>query len=140
MSRPAKPARDERGGSQTVMVLLIMASLILVAGLVVDGGRKVAAAERAEAAAAGAARAGADASATSRLADRIDTTTAVLAARQYLAATPQVSGSVQLLAGGKLQVITQSTRPTVYLSAIGMSTVTGRGNAVAQLRQSEGPR
>ena len=140
MNQPDMAARDERGGSQTIMVLLIMMSLILVAGLVVDGGRKVAAAERAEAAAAGAARAGEDASAASRLAGRIDTTAAVLAARQYLAATPQVSGSVQLLAGGKLQVTTQSTRPTVYLSAIGMSTVTGRGDAVAQLLQSEGSR
>jgi len=140
MSRPGTPARDERGGSQTIMVLLIMASLILVAGLVVDGGRKVAAAERAEAAAAGAARAGSDASATSRLAGRIDTTAAVLAARQYLAGTPQVTGSVQLLAGGKLQVSTQSTRPTVYLSSIGISTVTGRGDAVAELLESEGSR
>ena len=140
MSRPGTPGRDERGGSQTIMVLLIMASLILVAGLVVDGGRKVAAAERAEAAAAGAARSGSDASATSRLAGRIDTTAAVLAARQYLAGTPQVTGSVQLLAGGKLQVSTQSTRPTVYLSSIGISTVTGRGDAVAELLESEGSR
>lgn len=134
------PAHGERGGSQTIMVLLIMVSLILVAGLVVDGGRKVAAAERAEAAAAGAARAGEDASAAGRLAGRIDTTAAVLAARRYLARTPEVSGSVQLLVGGKLQVTTQSSRPTVYLSAIGLSTVTGRGDAVAQLMQSQGAR
>lgn len=140
MRRPATFSRDERGGSQTIMVLLIMVSLILVAGLVTDGGRKVAAAERAEAAAAGAARAGADASARSRLAGRIDTTAAVLAARQHLAATSQVTGTVQLLAGGKLQVTTQSTRPTVYLSSIGISTVTGRGEAVAELLQSQGTR
>jgi Flp pilus assembly protein TadG len=125
--------RDERGGSQSILVLLIVVSLLLVAGLIVDGGRKVAAAQRAQAAAEGAARAGLNAAATDRIAGRPDTTAAVVAARSYLAGAPQVTGSVQLAAGGRLQVRTESTKPTVYLSAIGIGSVTGQGEAVAQL-------
>ena len=130
--------RDERGGSQSILVLLIVVSLLLMAGLIVDGGRKVAAAQRAEAAAEGAARAGLNAAATDRLAGRPDTTAAVIAARHYLSGAPQVSGSVQLLAGGRLEVRTESSRPTVYLSAIGLGSVTGHGEAVAQLIESGG--
>src|SRR4051794_37793228 len=124
---------DGGGGSQSILVLLIAVSLLLIAGLVVDGGRKVAAAQEAEAAAEGAARAGLNAAATGRLAGRANTTAAVLAARSYLAGAPQVHGSVQLLAGGRLEVRTESSRSTVYLSAIGIGMVTGRGDAVAQL-------
>lgn len=135
--RPCRRS-DERGGSQTVLVLLIVASLMLVAGLVVDGGRKIAAVQQAEAVAEGAARAGLNAAATDRLAGRPDTTAAVLAARRFLSGDPQVSGSVQLLAGGRLEVRTQSSRPTLYLSAIGIASVTGRGDAVADLIETGG--
>src|SRR3954452_5400621 len=117
--------RHEGGESQSILVLLIVASLLLMAGLIVDGGRKVAAAQQAEAAAEGAARAGLNAAATDRLAGRPDTTPPVIAARAYLAGAPKVSGSVQLAADGRLEVRTQSTRPTVSLSAIGLGTVTG---------------
>ena len=125
--------RDERGGSQSILVLLIVVSLLLIAGLIVDGGRKVAAAQQAQAVAEGAARAGLNAAATDRIAGRPDTTAAVLAARSFIAGAPQVTGSVQLGAGGRLEVSTESTKPTVYLSAIGLGTVTGQGQAEAQL-------
>ena len=54
---PRPRVRNERGLSMTPFVVVIMAALIMTAGLVIDGGQKVAAASRAETAAAGASRA-----------------------------------------------------------------------------------
>ena len=130
--------RGERGGSQSILLLGVVVALVLSAGLVVDGGRKTAAARDAEAVAAGAARAGLNAGATGRLAGRANTTAAVSAARSFLAGAPNVSGSVQLLPGGRLRVTTQSTQPTRYLSIVGINTVTGRGEATAELIESGG--
>jgi hypothetical protein len=130
--------RGERGGSQSILLLGVVVVLVLSAGLVVDGGQKTAAARDAEAVAAGAARAGLNAAATGRLAGRANTTAAVSAARSFLAGAPDVSGSVQLLPGGRLRVTTQSTQPTRYLSLIGITTVTGRGEATAELIESGG--
>jgi hypothetical protein len=130
--------RGERGGSQSILLLGVVVVLVLSAGLVVDGGRKTAAARDAEAVAAGAARAGLNAAATGRLAGRADTTAAVSAARSFLAGAPDVSGSVQLLPGGRLRVTTASTHATRYLSIVGIPTVTGRGEATADLLKSGG--
>jgi hypothetical protein len=55
---------DQRGLSMTPFVAVIMAALIMTAGLVIDGGQKVSAASRAETAAAGASRAAGNAAAT----------------------------------------------------------------------------
>lgn len=129
---------DSRGGSQSILVLLMVPVIIMVAGLVVDGGRKVAAAQRAEAAASSAARAGVDAAGTGQLAGRVDTTAAIRAVNQYLASTPQVTGTAVLLPGGRMRVRTQSSRATLYLSIIGVGTVTGRGDAVATLVETGG--
>ena len=137
-SRRHHPDRGERGGSQSILVLLVVVVLTLAAGLVVDGGRKTAAARDAHAVAASAARAGLNAAATGRLAGRADTAAAVTAARRVLASSPDVSGSVHLQAGGRLRVTTQSTKPTRYLSLIGVGTVTGRGEATAELIESGG--
>ena len=63
---------------------------------------------------------------------------AVSAARGFLAGAPNVSGSVQLLPGVRLRVTTQSTTPTRYLSIVGINTVTGRGEATAELIESGG--
>jgi hypothetical protein len=130
--------RDERGGSQSILLLGVVVALVLSAGLVVDGGRKTAAARDAEAVAAGAARAGLNAGATGRLAGRANTAAAASAARSFLAGAPNVSGSVQLLPGGRLRVTTQSTTSTRYLSIVGINTVTGRGEATAELIESGG--
>ena len=130
--------RGERGGSQSILVLLVVVVLTLAVGLVVDGGRKTAAARDAQAVAASAARAGLNAAATGRLAGRADTAAAVAAARRVLASSTDVSGSVHLQAGGRLRVTTQSTKPTRYLSLIGVGTVTGRGEATAELIESGG--
>lgn len=130
--------RDARGGSQSVFVLLMIPAIIMIAGLVVDGGRKVAAAQRAESAASASARVGQNAAALGELAGRPDTTAAVSQAQQFLARTPNVSGSVRLLPGGRLEVTTQSSEATLYLRLIGITSMTGRGQAVADLIETGG--
>lgn len=125
-----RPLRDERGQSISVFVLLIMGALVLVAGLVIDGGQQIAAASRAEAAAAGASRAAGNAAATRQLGGAEPAGAAVLAAKAYLAGDPSVQGTVTLREG-VVRVETRSSAPTIFLSVVGMTTVTGTGSAEA---------
>ncbi|WP_090594801.1 pilus assembly protein TadG-related protein [Auraticoccus monumenti] len=126
---------DERGQSLSIMVLVVLSSLFLLAGLVIDGGQQVVATRRAEAVAAAAARVGADAGAAALVAsaDRgASAADAGRAARAYLAQSPDVTGTVTLEAG-TVGVRTSSTEPTVFLSLIGVGSVTGEGSATAEL-------
>jgi len=124
--------RNERGQSVSVFSLLIMGAMILTAGLVIDGGQKVAAASRAEAAAAGAARAAANAAATQELAGRDPVGPAVTAARAYLAGQPDVEGSATV-AAGTVSVQTRATETTIFLGVLGINTLTAAGQAEANL-------
>ena len=103
-------ARDERGGGSVSVWMLLMVPVILVmAGLVFDGSRQISATQAAQDGAA----------------------VAVQAARQALSAAG-VDGSVQE-DGSTITVTTSQSRPTVFLSAIGISQVRGHGQAHAQL-------
>jgi hypothetical protein len=124
--------RDQRGLSISVLVLMIMGALIATAGLVIDGGQKVTASSRAETAAAGASRAAGNAAATQQLGGRNPAGAAVLAARTYLAGQPGVHGSVSV-ANGTVSITTTATEPTIFLAALGISQVTGSGQAVASV-------
>ena len=136
INRPVRdqrvPARDERGLSITPFVAVIFAALIMTAGLVIDGGQKVAAASRAETAAAGAGRAAGNAAATQELGAGDPVGAAIAAARNYLAGQPGVSGLVSVSAG-VIEVRTQATEPTILLSVIGIDAVTGTGRAQANI-------
>lgn len=136
-----KPGRrqslDERGQAVSVFVCVVFAAMIMTAGLVVDGGQQIAAATRAEVAAAGAARVAANARATGALGGSSTAGAAVLAARAYLAGQPGVVGTVAV-ANGVVTVDTSSTEPTVFLSIIGISSVSARGSASADLVPSGG--
>lgn len=124
--------RDQRGQSVSVLVILVMAAMIFTAGLVVDGGQKVAGTTRAEAAAAGATRAASNAAATEELAGDDAGGAAVTAARRFLAGQPDVAGSVSI-AAGVVRVETTTTSPTVFLSVIGIDAVTSTGSAEANI-------
>jgi Putative Flp pilus-assembly TadE/G-like len=130
--RQRLPARDERGLSITPFVAVVFAALIMTAGLVIDGGQKVAAASRAETAAAGASRAAGNAAATQELGAGNPVSAAIAAARNYLAGQPGVTGSVTVNAG-VVEVRTQATEPTIMLSVIGIHAVTGTGRAQASI-------
>lgn len=133
--RGADRRRDERGQSLSVLVMVVLASLFLLAGLVIDGGQQVVATRRAETVAAATARVGADAGAGALVSSSDRSQSAVdaaAAARSYLAQSPDVTGTVTLDAG-VVRVTTASTEPTVFLSLIGIASVTGRGSADAEL-------
>lgn len=131
--------RSERGsGSNSAAVLLLVPVIILVAGMVVDGGRKASADAQSEATANAAARAGADAAASSRLVGRLDTNAAVTAAQSVVAAQPGMTGTARMEPGGTLHVTTAYSRPTVFLGIVGIDRVHGSGDADAVLVQTGG--
>ena len=126
--------RDERGQALSVFVVVSVVALLLIAGLVVDGGRKTAADRRAELTAAAAARAAVDATAPQRQAGhRPDAGVALAAAQEVLAGEPDIQGSVSLAADGTVRVTTSTSVDTVLLSLIGITRLPGNGNAAAQL-------
>jgi len=125
---------NERGQSLSVFVTVVVVALLLVAGLVVDGGAQVDASRRAEGAAALAARAAADSTATARLAGKgVDRLAAVAAAREVLEAHPGIEGDV-VVQGDQVQVSTRTTTPTVLLNLIGIRELRATGSATAELR------
>lgn len=126
------PGRDERGQSLSALVAVVLIALFLVTGLVVDGGRQVAAARAAEAGAAQAARAASDHGATARASGVAPDLVAIRAAGQHVLQQRMLSGSVTV-AGGEVRVTARATSPTVFLAVLGITTVSGTGEATAVL-------
>lgn len=130
-----RPFRDQRGQALSSFVAVVVAALLLVAGLVVDGGAKVSAARTAQAAASAAARAGVDAGATSRAAGaRVDVGAVTAAARGVLAERG-AAGTVAVV-GGRVTVEARVSTPTVFLGLIGISRLDAAGSASSELRAS----
>ncbi len=126
--------RDQRGQALSVFVAVAVLALLLVCGLVGDGGAQARSVRRAETAAALAARAAADATATARLAGvEPRLADALHAAEQVLAGYPELTGEV-LLVGGAVQVRTQGSVNTVFLSLIGIESLAASGSATAELQ------
>jgi hypothetical protein len=125
-------ARDERGQSISLFVLVIMSALIMTTGLVIDGGQKITATSRAESAAAGASRAAGNAAATRQLGGADGASAAVVAAKAYLAGQPGVHGTISI-ANGVVVVTTSAQEPTIFLSVIGIGSIVGRGSARANI-------
>ncbi|MEW2507915.1 hypothetical protein AB0878_46380 [Amycolatopsis sp. NPDC047767] len=122
-------------GSISVLVLGVSAALIIGIGVAVDGARKAQAYSDATAVAEEAARAGGQSLDVADLATGADAVVvpaqAVLAARAYLDRA-NVAGHVAV-DGDRIIVDTTITRPTVFLSAIGISTTTVHGHGAATL-------
>jgi hypothetical protein len=124
--------REERGQALSVFVAVSVLALLLVCGLVVDGGAQAQAARRAQTAAGLAARAAIDTTATARLAgSEPEPGQAVAAARRVLAAH-QVEGEISLRAG-RVEVRTSTRVETIFLSLIGIDTLGATGSATADL-------
>lgn len=130
----------DRGQAVSIMVLGFMAALIMVAGLVVDGGQKAAAMNRAETLASGAARAAANAAAGDTLGAGNDDVSAAeqarRAARNYLNAAAIDGGSVHgsvRTDGTRVVVHTEIQVPTIFLSLIHIDTLRATGDATAQV-------
>jgi hypothetical protein len=126
------PRRDERG-QVTAFIVVMVGALMLVAGLVIDGGLALAAEVRATDEAQSAARAGAQDIdlATYRQSGSVtlDPTAATQAAESYLATTGD-SGQV-VVAGDLITVTVRVVQPTQILGIVGLHSLTVIGTASA---------
>jgi Flp pilus assembly protein TadG len=128
-------------GSLTLMLAVMFVALLALAGIVIDGGAKLTAAENATAIAQEAARAGAgmvnQSTAYAKGNFVVDQNQAIQAAEQYLS-QPSVTGagyhgSVTREGTQSIQVTVRFTEPTRVLSIIGIDQVNGTGTATANL-------
>lgn len=141
MTRPYRSTADGERGSLTLMLAALMVALLALAGLVIDGGRKLNQSASAYAIAQEAARAGAgmvDRSAAYRSGTfKVDEGQALAAARAYLAdagySGTVISGTVSPDGTQRIRVTVTVTQPSLVLSLIGMDTLTSTGSAVASL-------
>jgi Flp pilus assembly protein TadG len=121
-------------GAVTMFVVLITVALLLMAGLVIDGGYALAARQEASNTAEQAARVGADALSRDSLRAggraRVDPAAAAAAARGYLA-TVGHGGEVEV-AGDTVTVSVRVSERTAILSAVGISAITVTGSATAR--------
>ena len=129
-------AVDDRG-SVTLFLSMTVVGLLVLIGLVVDGGAKVRAIQHADALAADAARTGGQAinkpSAIAGDTPTLDNRAASRAATTYLTAHG-ATGTATVTDGGRtLQVTVTSTAPTVFLGLIGINQITVQGHATATL-------
>ncbi len=130
--RPGGPdARDERGGSTAILAAIIAPMLLVLVGLVVDGGGQLAAVRQAEAVAAQAARAGADAVIGAAVAGAGAEQRARAAALEHLQRAG-VEGTVTV-ADGVVTVTTSLQHDAVFLGLIGINQLTGTGEASARI-------
>ena len=130
---------DRERGSFSLMLVILTVPLLALAGLVVDGGAKLSAAENAYSVAQEAARAGAgmvnqtNAYTTGNF--TIDQNQAVAAAQAYLAsvASQGFSGLATPAGTDSIRVSVSVTQPTRILSLIGIDTISASGSATASL-------
>ena len=125
---------DDTGSVSLFLVVAVIAILIAV-GLVVDGGQKLRATQRADDTAAEAARAAVQsvqpANTVRGQAPRVNATAAIYAAQQYLTHAG-VTGSVRVI-GDRVQVTTSTSFAPAFVSLIGLGTQTVAGRAQARL-------
>ncbi len=122
-------------GSVTLFLSITVVALMLMLGLVADGGAKIRGIQRADALAADAARIAGQRidvpDAITGQAPTLDARTSVAAARAYLTAR-DVTGTVTT-DGTTVTVTVTDTTPTVFLGLIGIHTLTVDGRATATL-------
>jgi Flp pilus assembly protein TadG len=132
--RKMRPRRDDDRGAIALFVVVFTVALLAAVGLVVDGGGKVRALQRADEAAREAARAGSQMlevpAAVRGEGVRIDAAAAARAARAYLDAAG-VEGSVAVR-GNAVEVSTSVTYRPVFLSVAGVGLLTVTGSASAR--------
>jgi hypothetical protein len=125
--------RDQRGMSLSPFIVGILPALLIMIGLVVDGGAQASAQRQAEGLAAAAARAAADDTASARLAGgTLDVPHAIARARAVIEQRPGMEADITV-ADGRVSVRTRISVPTVLLSLIGVKQLAAHGSADADL-------
>ncbi|MEG9553056.1 TadE/TadG family type IV pilus assembly protein [Streptomyces fimicarius] len=141
LSSGVSGGRRDRG-SMSLFFAVTTVGLLMVMGLVVDGGGALNAADRATSLAQEAARTAGQqidpAQATEGTAITIDPDAAVGAAQDYLAAAG-VQGDVRVTEGGQsLSVTVHDSYNTYFAQFVGMGTIHVTGTATAQLMTQAG--
>jgi|APEBP8051073058_1049385.scaffolds.fasta_scaffold00457_21 hypothetical protein len=131
--------RAERG-SVSIWLATSGFAMIVLAGLAVDLGGQVHAQQHARNLAAQAARTGGQqlqpGPAMRGETATADRARAVAAARTYLAAAADVTGTVAVTGGDTITVTTTDTYDTTFLGIIGINTLTVTGNAQSRITRS----
>ncbi len=109
---------------------VVVMALLLVCGLVVDGGRQAATTREAQGVAATVARAAADAAAGDVVAGGSGAGAGIATAQRLLASSG-MTGTVTPVPGG-VRVDTTTSVDTVFLSLIGIASLPARGSATAE--------
>jgi len=136
---PDVTAAGGDAGSVTVLVAVLGFALLLMLGLVVDGGRQLIAYRRAANDAEQAARAAAGALNPAGLRTGIyalDPAAATAAARRYLSASQpggQITASSITVTGNTVAVAVTIRRTTTFLAGVGITGVSATGRGRAQL-------
>ncbi|MFT8395803.1 hypothetical protein [Propionibacterium sp.] len=125
---------DQRGMSVSVLVASCLPAFVLACGLAVDGSARLSTQREAAVVAAQAARAGSDAWALSRLAGNRDTTAAIQAAQQVVAAHPAMRAEVGVQPSGRVTVNAHTTVDTQFVSLVGIDRFDVSAQASADLQ------
>jgi Flp pilus assembly protein TadG len=132
----SEPGAQHERGAAAVMLVLLTPVFFALAGLVLDGGRAIAARQRAADLAEQAARSGANSLDVSGLratgADTINLTSAPSVACHYVATVEPGDGCATTVAPTQVTVTVTTHTPTVLLGLIGINTFTTTGTASAQ--------
>jgi uncharacterized protein YbjT (DUF2867 family) len=127
-------------GSVSVFFVVAAIGMLVTVGLVVDGGGKIRALQRADAAAAEAARQGGQAIVAAPAVQgqgvEVDANEARAAAQAYLT-NAGVAGTVTIANGTRLEVSTTTTYTPVFLGLVGVGPITTAGHA--SVRLARGP-
>lgn len=141
-ARHREPRIRQDQGAVTVFLAIAAVGLLVMAGLVVDGGGKVRAVQRADRVAAEAARAAGQAvDLTSALRGdsiRVDRRGAIAAAQEYLRVAGADGDAAVSRDGRAIVVTTRATAPTVFLGLIGVPALEVVGRAEVSLVHTEG--
>ena len=125
----SRDGEDGSGGGMSLVLLLCAVALLVVLGLVVDGGTKAQALDRANRIAMEAAAAGAQAVTTGG--GDVNAAAADAAVQNYLAAEG-VTGQAQIQAN-RVDVAVTLTTPTKMLSMVGIDEITVTGDGYANV-------
>lgn len=126
--------RIERGEASELVIVAFLA-IVLVLGLVVDGGAKMTAASAASATAQQAARVGAqplDSLPSEGSTAHLDASSAAAAARSYLSQAG-ATGSVRIINPTTIEVTVTSSEDTTFLGVIGINSVSATRTARVDL-------
>ncbi|KAB1660303.1 hypothetical protein F8O01_02955 [Pseudoclavibacter chungangensis] len=134
MMRVSQLRRQPERGSVQLFLILTVVTLVVVVGLVVDGGGKVQLATDAQHVASSAARAATNAISAETVAGHalsIDALLATQVAEDYIE-NADMTGTVSV-DGATITVTTEAVYATRFVSLIGISTLTVSGTATASL-------